>query len=138
MKDIVHKSIKFREEFRPFAPVVLSRFAREFFGKSDPYISPFMLATYKATVKAKKLVPAVVHDDGTDRIQIVDKKTYIGAYASLLEAFYKKTGVPVLLNTSFNLKGEPIVNTPQDAIHTFMRSGLHILVLENFVITKYT
>jgi carbamoyltransferase len=138
MKDIVNASIKFREEFRPFAPVVLSRFAREFFGKSDPHISPFMLATYKATVKAKKLVPAVVHDDGTARIQIVDKKTYTGTYATLLEAFYKKTGVPVLLNTSFNLKGEPIVNTPQDAIHTFMRSGLHILVLENFVITKYT
>ncbi len=138
MKDIVNASIKFREEFRPFAPVILSRFARSYFGRIDQEIAPFMLATYMARPKARKLAPAVIHDDGTARIQIVDTSDYDGTYAALLQAFYKKTGVPMLLNTSFNLKGEPIVNTPEDAIHTYMRSGLDILVLENFVITKYT
>lgn len=137
MKDIVNASIKFREEFRPFAPVILSRFMRAFFGKVDAHLSPYMLATYNATRKAKKLAPAIVHDDGTSRIQSVDVKTYNGTYAALLEAFYKKTGVPILLNTSFNLKGEPIVNSPQDALSTFLRSEMDILVLENFVVTKY-
>ncbi len=136
MKDIVNASIKFREEFRPFAPVVLAKFADSYFEHVSPDISPYMLATYKARPIARKQAPAVVHDDSTSRIQVVDPKSYMGRYGRLLYAFYKKTGVPILLNTSFNLKGEPIVNTPKDAIHTFMRSGLDILVLENFVITK--
>lgn len=97
-----------------------------------------MLGTFTAKKLARKQAPAVVHDDYTSRIQVVDSKTYQGRYASLIAAFYRKTGVPILLNTSFNLKGEPIVNTPEDAIHTFLRSGLDILVLENYVLTKYT
>lgn len=138
MKDIVNASIKFREQFRPFAPVVLSKYASKYFSITSADIAPFMLGTFRAKPIARKQAPAVVHDDGTSRIQIVDPKTYQGRYAAILAAFYKKTGVPILLNTSFNLKGEPIVNTPGDAIHTFLRSGLDILVLENYVITKYT
>ncbi len=138
MKDIVNASIKFREEFRPFAPAILSKYVSKYFSVTSSDIAPFMLGTFTAKTIARKHAPAIVHDDGTSRIQIVDAKTYQGRYAGLLTAFYKRTGVPVLLNTSFNLKGEPIVNTPQDAIKTFLRSGLDILVLENYVITKYT
>jgi carbamoyltransferase len=99
-------------------------------------LTPYMLGTFPSRPIAKKRAPAVVHDDGTSRIQIVDTGSYPGRYAKVLAAFYKITGVPVLLNTSFNLKGEPIVNSPADAVSTFKRSGLDILVLENFVITK--
>jgi carbamoyltransferase len=136
MKDVVNERVKFREEFRPFAPVVLSRFAKRYFQVTEDNLTPFMLGTFKAEPIARKKAPAVVHEDRTSRIQVVDPKTYSGLYAKVLQQFYKRTRVPVLLNTSFNLKGEPIVNSPADAISTFMRSGLDILVLENFVITK--
>lgn len=136
MKDIVNARIKFREEFRPFAPVVLKRFANKYFDITENNLTPYMLGTFASKTIAKHNAPAVVHEDGTSRIQIVDADTYPGRYAKILEAFYKITGVPVLLNTSFNLKGEPIVNSPEDAVSTFKRSGLDILVLENLVITK--
>lgn len=136
MKDIVNSRIKFREEFRPFAPVVLSRFARRYYRVTAPRLAPYMLATFRAEAPARKRAAATVHDDKTSRIQTVNASDYPGNYAKLLEAFYKKTRVPVLLNTSFNLKGEPIVNSPEDAISTFSRSGLDILVLENYVVTK--
>jgi carbamoyltransferase len=136
MKNVVNAKIKFREEFRPFAPVVLKRFARSYFDITEMNLTPFMLGTFHARDNAKKHAPAVVHEDGTSRIQIVDSNSYPGNYAHVLEAFYKITGVPILMNTSFNLKGEPIVNSPEDAISTFQRSGLDILVLEKYVITK--
>jgi len=136
MKDIVNARIKFREEFRPFAPVVLQRFAKKYFDITEDNLTPYMLGTFASKLIAKHQAPAVVHEDGTSRIQIVDAKTYPGTYARVLEAFYQKTGVPILLNTSFNLKGEPIVNSPADALSTFKRSGLDILVLENYVVTK--
>lgn len=128
MKDIVNSKIKFREEFRPFAPMVLTRLAKTYFPDSDTYLSRFMLATWTALPATKRIAPAVVHVDRTSRIQITDH--------SLLKTFYKKTGRPILLNTSFNLKGEPIVNSPEDAYRTFTRSGIDVLVLENFVILK--
>ena len=135
MKDIVNSKIKFREEFRPFAPMVLSRFAKKYFPGHDSTMTPFMLATYTASSAAKHAAPATVHVDGTSRIQTTD--------FPLLETFYKKTclagrraGRPILLNTSFNLKGEPIVNSPEDAYRTFMKSGLDVLVLGNYVILK--
>jgi carbamoyltransferase len=136
MKDIVNARIKFREEFRPFAPVVLSKFAKKYFNISEMNLTPYMLGTFPSFPIAKNRAPAVVHDDGTSRIQIVDTRSFKGKYAKVLAAFYQITGVPVLLNTSFNLKGEPIVNSPEDAISTFERSGLDILVLENYVIVK--
>ena len=135
MKDIVNAKIKFREEFRPFAPVVLAEHANKYFNITSNILSPFMLGAFEAKLPAKKNSPATVHEDGTSRIQIVDKN-YPGKYRKLLHAFYKKTGVPVLLNTSFNVKGEPIVNTPEDAYKTFISSGIDILVIENYVLEK--
>jgi carbamoyltransferase len=136
MKDIVNIKIKFREPFRPFAPSVLSEKAEDFFdlGKTDhQYPSRFML--YTVAVKNKDLIPAVTHINGSSRIQLVDKATN-PLYYRLIERFYQLTDVPVLLNTSFNLKGEPIVNSPQDALNTFLKSGMDTLVLGNFIAKK--
>ncbi|MBI3385837.1 hypothetical protein HY031_02000 [Candidatus Gottesmanbacteria bacterium] len=135
MKDIVNKKIKFREEFRPFAPVVLAEKAATYFSNTNTRVSPYMLETTSATSQAKRFAAATVHVDGTSRIQSV-AKDYPGNYRRLLEVFFKRTGRPILLNTSFNLKGEPIVNSPADAYKTFERSGIDILVLENFVVEK--
>ncbi len=128
MKDIVNRKIKFREEFRPFAPMVLAAHAKKYFPDADSLMSPFMLATRAASKDAKKIAPATVHVDGTSRIQITDHP--------LIRAFYKKTGRPIMLNTSFNLKGEPIVNSPRDAYRTFLKSGIDVLVLDRCVILK--
>jgi len=135
MKERVNAKIKFREEFRPFAPVVLAQEAPRYFRNININVAKFMLGTFAATDLAKKKAPAVVHIDGTSRIQIVEKN-YQGRLRKLLQAFYKITGVPILLNTSFNLKGEPIVNTAADARRTFYRSGLDVLVVGNHIIEK--
>lgn len=135
MKDIVNKKIKFREEFRPFAPAVLAEHEAKYFDINASALAPFMLATCEAKPPARKNAPATVHVDGTSRIQRVDKE-YDGRFYQLLTAFYRKTSVPVLLNTSFNVKGEPIVNSPKDALNTFRNSGIDVLVLEDFVIEK--
>jgi carbamoyltransferase len=135
MKNIVNSKIKFREEFRPFAPVILSEHAKAYYKDADSLMSPFMLATFQATSRAKKIAPATVHVDGTSRIQTVGKH-YRGRYRRVLEVFYAKTHQPILLNTSFNLKGEPIVNSPADAYATFIRSGIDVLILEKYVIVK--
>jgi carbamoyltransferase len=135
MKDIVNSRIKFREEFRPFAPMVLAKHAKAYFGKIHPNLAQFMLGTHRATALARKNAPAVVHVDGTSRIQTVSEGAVSGV-VGVLKSFYRRTGVPVLLNTSFNLKGEPIVNSPVDALRTFQHSGLDILVLEHCIIEK--
>jgi len=135
MKDIVNAKIKFREEFRPFAPVILAEQTKRYFDVTEPNLTPFMLGTFRANAQAKRIAPAVVHVDGTSRIQMVTKK-YPGRYRKLLEVFYAQTGRPILLNTSFNLKGEPIVNSPEDAYATFMRSGIDVLVLGRYRIDK--
>lgn len=135
MKNIVNTKIKFREKFRPFAPVVLDKYAHKYFYLTVPDLLPFMLATVKVKPLAKKKIPAVVHVDNTSRIQVVDE-SYEGNYYQLLKEFYKKTSVPVLLNTSFNVKGEPIVNSPADAINTFYNSGIDFLVIDDYVIEK--
>lgn len=136
MKDIVNIKIKFREPFRPFAPSVLSERCEEFFEfdkSANQYPLKFML--YTIPIRKKELIPAVTHVDGSSRIQIVDKETNPLFYR-LIEKFYQKTGIPLLLNTSFNLKGEPIVNTPQEAFNTFMKSDMDMLVLGNSIIKK--
>ncbi len=135
MKDLVNRKIKFREEFRPFAPVVLDHLAKDYYRVTTSRMAPYMLATFDTTAKGRRIAAATTHVDGTSRIQTVDSR-YKGRYGRLLRAFYRKTGRPILLNTSFNLKGEPIVNSPADAYSTFMRSGIDLLVLENFVIVK--
>ena len=136
MKDTVNIKIKFREPFRPFAPSVLSEKAEEFFdlGKAkNQYPLKFMLYTVPSI--KNNLIPAVTHVDGTSRIQIVEKDTNPLFY-QLIERFYQRTGMPVLLNTSFNLKGEPIVNTPEEAFNTFSRSDMDMLVLGKFILEK--
>lgn len=136
MKDIVNVKIKFREAFRPFAPAVLAERAGEFFEldrAEELWPARFML--YVVPVRKPDLIPAVTHVDGTGRLQTVFA-TGGSRYARLIKTFGDATGVPAVLNTSFNLKGEPIVNTPEDAMHTFMRSGIDMLVLGNALVEK--
>jgi len=138
MKDIVNTKIKFREPFRPFAPSVLVERAEEFFDLPDAarhHPARYML--YVVDVKAGQgaRIPAVTHVDGTARLQTVDPDN-APRYRKLIHTFGQATGVPVLLNTSFNLRGEPIVNTPAEAFSTFSRSGMDVLVLGQHVIEK--
>ncbi|OGC91225.1 MAG: hypothetical protein A2142_07705 [candidate division Zixibacteria bacterium RBG_16_48_11] len=134
MKDLVNKKIKFREEFRPFAPAVLEERVSDYFDINCP--SPYMLLVAQVREDKKNQIPAVTHVDGSARIQTVSQKQNPLFYA-LLKEFKKLTGCPVLLNTSFNLKGEPIVCTPQDAYSTFIRSGLDYLIMGNFILDKH-
>jgi carbamoyltransferase len=136
MKDIVNIKIKFREPFRPFAPSVLFDKTEELFefnNLKEHYPLRFML--YTLPVKKRDLIPAVTHIDGSSRIQLVDKQANSRFYR-LIRRFYQTTGVPGILNTSFNLKGEPIVNSPEDAFNTFSKSELDLLVMDNFLLTK--
>ncbi len=137
MKDIVNSKIKFREPYRPFAPSVLEEEAHnvfEMYGNPDGP-SRFMITVYPIRKNWQKRIPAVTHADGSGRLQTVNKQTN-PLYYKLINTFYKKTGVPLLLNTSFNLKGEPIVASPSDALQTFAKCDMDILVLGNFVISK--
>jgi carbamoyltransferase len=135
MKDIVNIKIKFREPFRPFAPSVLAEKAASCFDLGDAakqYPTRFML--YVAPVLDSR-VPAITHADGSSRPQAVHRELS-PRYHRLIEKFGDATGVPLILNTSFNLKGEPIVSSPADALNTFRKSGLDVLVLENFIVRK--
>ncbi len=138
MKDIVNTKIKFREPFRPFAPSVLVERAEDFFHLAEPwrhYPARFMLYVVDVKADQQERIPATTHVDGTARLQTVDAEV-APRYHRLIEQFGKATGVPILLNTSFNLKGEPIVNTPSEAFSTFSRSGIDVLVLNNHLIEK--
>lgn len=135
MRDLVNFKIKFREEFRPFAPAVLEGYQNDYFQEVDNNLSRFMLGTFKVRPNTKKLAPSVVHVDGTARVQSVAKDS-TSRFRLLLEEYFSLTGLPMLLNTSFNFKGEPIVNSLADAYQTFIKSGLDILVLENYLIEK--
>ena len=138
MKDVVNTKIKFREPFRPFAPSVLLERTEEFFESSnspDHYPARFMLDVVNVNESKRHVIPAVTHLDGTARIQTVDSKNS-QRYYQLIETFSKATGIPLLLNTSFNLRGEPIVNTPQEAVNTFLESGMDALVMDHSIIEK--
>jgi carbamoyltransferase len=138
MKDIVNTKIKFREPFRPFAPSVLVDRVTEFFDLREPhhhYPARYMLYVVDVKDGMRERIPAITHVDGTARLQTVDPET-APRYHRLIETFGDATGVPVVLNTSFNLKGEPIVNTPAEAFSTFSRSGMDALVLGHHVIEK--
>ncbi len=132
MKKIVNSKIKFREFFRPFAPAVLRERAEEFF-EMDGQESPFMLLVPPVRADKRAVIPAVTHADGTGRVQTVTRETN-ELYYDLIRQFSTLTGVPVLLNTSFNVRGEPIVCTPRDAVNCFLKTGLDYLVMgTNFV-----
>ncbi|MCI6211935.1 carbamoyltransferase family protein [Bacteroides heparinolyticus] len=132
MKDKVNAKIKFRESFRPFAPAVLAEHANDIF--ECDVESPYMSTTFKLKHKQTEF-PAITHVDNTSRIQIVSSLQN-GKFYELLDAFYELTGCPLVLNTSFNVMGEPIVCSPSDAIRTFSESGIDILVINNFIIRK--
>lgn len=138
MKDIVNTKIKFREPYRPFAPSVLAEKADQFFDFPEPaqhYPARFMLYVMDVKESKRDSIPAITHVDGTGRLQTVDQAT-APRYYQLIRRFGEATGVPVLLNTSFNLRGEPIVNTPQGAFMTFSRSEMDLLVLGQYLIEK--
>lgn len=136
---VVNARIKFRERFRPFAPAVAIEEVSQYFdcGPITSELAPeyFMLAVHKVLEKERERIPAVVHVDGTSRVQVVSRDSNPLFYR-LIREFERLKGVPILLNTSFNLRGEPIVNSPADALNTFVLSGLDVLVLGHFIIHK--
>jgi len=133
MKNIVNAKVKFRESWRPFCPSIIDKYRTEYF--DIDHDSPFMILAFNVLKNKQNEIPSVVHVDGTARPQTV-KKSINKKYHKLIECFMKETGVPVLLNTSFNIKGEPIVCKPLDAIRTFYGSGLDYLIIGNYVISK--
>jgi carbamoyltransferase len=132
MKDHLNRRIKHRESFRPFAPSVLEERAGDWF--DAPASSPFMLMTCQVRREKQSLVPAITHVDGSARQQTVDRSSN-PKYWSLIHAFERRTGVPILLNTSFN-ENEPVVNTPAEAIACFQRNDMDVLVLGPYLAQK--
>ncbi|HZA27010.1 MAG TPA: carbamoyltransferase C-terminal domain-containing protein, partial [Actinomycetota bacterium] len=133
MKDIVNSQVKHREGFRPFAPSVLHEKGPEYF--EGYYPNPFMLLVLPILEDKRSVIPAVTHVDGTGRLQTVDRQSS-PVYARLIEEFERLTGVPVILNTSFNLRGEPIVHRPQEALNDFLNTGMDALFLGPYLIEK--
>jgi carbamoyltransferase len=132
MKDILNARIKHREPFRPFAPSVLADRVGEWFDQDYP--SPFMVLVYKTRVEKREQIPAVNHVDDTGRVQSVEPNV-LPRYWRLISEFDKLTGVPILLNTSFN-ENEPIVMTPAQALETFQKTRMDMLVLGNHVLRR--
>jgi carbamoyltransferase len=138
MKDIVNTKIKFREPYRPFAPSVLAECAEDYFefpNAVQHYPARYMLYVVPVRPSKQSVLPAITHVDGTGRLQTVFRDVS-PRYYKLIERFGQATGVPAVLNTSFNLKGEPIVNTPANAFNTFSKSEMDMLVLGNIVVEK--
>jgi len=133
MKDLLNKYVKHREDFRPFAPSCLEERAPEYF--TDCVSSPFMLFVYPVEPAERGRVPAITHVNGTARVQTVSKDVS-PRYYRLIKAFEARRGVPMVLNTSFNVMGEPIVNTPADAVRCFYSTGIDALVMGDSVIVK--
>jgi len=133
MKDTVNLRIKKREPFRPFAPAINEEYAADYL--EIPYPTPFMLHVFGIKKEKQNEIPAVCHVDGSARWQTVSQQTSL-IFWQLIEEFRKLTGTPVVLNTSFNVKGEPIVLTPTDAINCFLNSGLDYLVLGPFTVAS--
>ncbi len=132
MKDILNARIKHREPFRPFAPSILAERTGEWYEQDYP--SPFMIMVYKTRPEKRELIPAVNHVDDTGRLQTVERRVS-PRYHRLIEEFDRLTGVPIVLNTSFN-ENEPIVMTPEQAIDTFRKTRMDVLVLGNHVVRR--
>ena len=132
MRNILNLKIKRRESFRPFAPSILQELTKDWFEVDDEV--PYMSKVYKVKKDKQHLIPAVVHVDGTGRLQSVDGK-YNKNYYNLIKEFYNLTKVPIILNTSFN-ENEPIVRNPEQAIECFLRTDMDLLVLENHVLSR--
>ncbi|MDQ2731336.1 MAG: carbamoyltransferase, partial [Armatimonadota bacterium] len=134
MKDVLNHRIKHRETFRPFAPSVLLEEVGNYFEQDYP--SPFMLMTYRVRDDRRQMVPAVTHVDGTGRVQTVDRATAPNFW-TLIKAFEAQTGIPMLVNTSFN-ENEPIVCTPDEALDCFYKTHMDAVALGNFIVRKVT
>jgi carbamoyltransferase len=132
-RDHINSRVKFREEFRPFAPAVLAEHAADYFQINQE--SPHMLIACQVQPSKRDVIPAVVHIDGTCRVQTV-KKADNPRFYELLTAFNEKTNCPVLLNTSFNVKGQPIINNPKQAIDCFMSTEIDVLVVGDYLLRK--
>jgi carbamoyltransferase len=132
-RDRVNDAVKFRENWRPFAPSVLEEKGSLYFQDFRP--SPFMILSFWATERGRQEIPAVVHVDGSCRVQSV-RADVNPKYHRLIARFGELTGVYAVMNTSFNLKGDAIVESPKDAVQTFFTSGLDYLVIEDFVVWK--
>ncbi len=129
----VNNAVKFREWWRPFAPSMKKEAASDYLeGVTD---SPFMILTAQVRPEKRGVIPSVTHVDGSARPQTVDKQIN-PLYWRLLDEFEKRTGVPLIMNTSFNLRGEAIVHTPTDAVRTFFSSGMDALVIGSFLVEK--
>jgi len=133
MKDVLNSRVKFREDFRPFAPAVLYEYANDFFEIKQE--SAHMLIASQATERARNEIPATVHVDNSCRVQTVKLENNPRFY-KLLSAFFENTGCPVLLNTSFNVKGQPIVDTPFQAIDCYLSTNIDCLVLGDYFVEK--
>ena len=134
MKNILNAKVKFRESFRPFAPAILEEAVTEYFDTDFPN-NPFMLFVGNVLPSKRDIIPAVTHIDHSARFQTVNQKDHPKFYR-LIQEFLIITGIPVVLNTSFNIKGEPIVETPADAIKSFLQSDMDLLVIGRFVVNK--
>ena len=132
MKDFLNARIKRREPFRPFAPSILEEAVGEYFEQTEP--SPFMTLTYRVNAEKRDLIPAPTHVDGTGRLQTVSRTTQ-PLYWRLIKEFERLTGVPVVLNTSFN-ENEPIVCTPGEALDCFLRTKMDVFAIGPFLITR--
>ena len=135
MKDLLNARVKFRESFRPFAPSVLEDKQAEWFNCAHP--SPYMILVYDVLPEKRDLVPAITHVDGTGRVQSVSRE-HNPKYYRLIQQFERLTGVPMVLNTSFNIRGEPIVHRPEQAIECFQNTGMDALFLGDYLLTKRT
>ena len=133
MKDYLNNKVKHRENFRPFAPVILEQFEMDYFKLKQT--SPYMLLAPETNEEYISCIPSVVHIDKTARVQSVKEENnpYI---CGIIREFYRLSGIPVILNTSFNDNGEPIVESPDDAINTFLVTQIDVLVIENFILYK--
>lgn len=135
MREIVNQRVKLREEFRPFAPAALAEIADEYFDMDGVGRSNFMEFVVPARAAGREKVKAVVHFDGSARIQTVERHIN-GSFWKVIAAFGSRTGIPVVLNTSFNVRGEPIVCTPEDAIRCFLSTNIDLLALEDYIVSK--
>jgi len=137
MRDLINKKVKKRELFRPFAPVVLDKCVNDYFyaGKQPINLADYMLIVLPFKEKGKKGVPATVHVDGSGRLQKI-KRNDNPLYYDLIETYMRKTGVPIIINTSFNVRGEPIVCKPEEAIECYLSTGIDALVIDRYIIEK--
>lgn len=133
MKDKINSEVKFREAYRPFAPSAIIEAKDDFFDLEVE--APFMLKVCNVLKEKQDVIPAVTHVDGSARLQTVRKELH-PRYYEVIEKLGRKTGVPVVLNTSFNIQGEPVVESPKDAIRCFFSTGLDALVIGNYLLSK--